>query len=149
MSLVSMARVLFTAAFVSLMAASCARGGPAEEPKSPSPAPAPSAEAPQKTKVGVMEGSIVFVDCPDKLDLREAERTINQLVEPCQSVPGGHARFRATLAPRGRIEIAAADGSSEGVIPICVLKHRLTHKVRVRKPCQLDVQIEERKISGH
>jgi hypothetical protein len=132
---------------VALAVQSC--GSPQREPPPPPlAAPPPEAQAEPATKVGVMEGSVVFVDCPDKLDVKEAERTINRLVEPCESVPGGTARFRATLAPRGRIEIAAADGSSEGVIPICVLKNRLTHKIRVNKPCQLDVQIEERKISG-
>jgi hypothetical protein len=144
MSLLSTARGLL----VALVAASCATQPP--EPAQPAAAtPAPAEQPAPAARVGVMEGSIVFVDCPDKLDVKEAERTINRLVEPCESVPGGSARFRATLAPRGRIEIAAADGSSEGVIPICVLTNRLTHRIRVKKPCQLDVQIEERRISGH
>jgi hypothetical protein len=130
---------------VALAVQSCS-GARRSEP--PEPAPTPLEEPAPEARVGVMEGSIVFVDCPDKLDVKEAERTINRLVEPCESVPGGSARFRATLAPRGRIEITAADGSSQGVVPICVLTNRLTHRIRVNKPCQLDVQIEEREISG-
>ena len=74
-----------------------------------------------------------------------AEKAMYELVEGCSSVPGGSAQFGATLRPGGQIEIAAAPGQPD-VVPICVLKHRLVHKVPLAKPCRLDVKIEETKV---
>jgi hypothetical protein len=77
---------------------------------------------------------------------RLAERAMYDLVEGCNSVPGGAARFGATLEPGGRIRIAAASGQPP-VVPICVLKHPLVHKVPLVKPCSLDVRVEEETVS--
>ncbi len=97
--------------------------------------------------MGVVEGSIMVKECPAKLDPKKAEKTMNALVGgDCSSVPGGKARFLATLKPGGGIEIAAPDGTDQGTIPICVLKGQLKHKLKLKKPCTLDVQIEERKM---
>jgi len=74
-----------------------------------------------------------------------AEKAMSELVEGCSSVPGGSAQFGATLQPGGRIEIAAAPGQPD-VVPICILKHRLTHKVPLAKPCRLDVKIEQTSV---
>jgi hypothetical protein len=68
-----------------------------------------------------------------------------QLVEGCSSVPGGSAEFEATLQPGGRIEIAAAPGQPD-VVPICILKHSLLHKVALVKPCRLDVKIAQTSV---
>ena len=106
----------------------------------------PVVAEPAAPKVGVVEGSVVFVDCPDKINAKEAEATVNRLVESCDEVPGRAARFRATLEPGGRIDISAPDGSNHGLIPICVLKHRLVHRIGLRKSCQIEVEIEERRI---
>ena len=73
---------------------------------------------------------------------RLAERAMYDLVEACASIPGGTTRFHATLQPGGRIEIVAGPGQPE-VIPICVVKHSLLHKVRLSQPCGLDVKLEE------
>jgi hypothetical protein len=73
---------------------------------------------------------------------RLAERAMYDLVEGCTSIPGGTARFHATLEPGGRIEIVNGPGQPE-VIPICVIKHSLLHKVRLSEPCGLDVKLEE------
>jgi len=74
-----------------------------------------------------------------------AESAMNALVEGCASVPGGSMQFHATLQPGGRIEIAAAPGQPE-VVPICILKHALVHRVQLTKPCQLDVKIEQTSV---
>jgi hypothetical protein len=75
-----------------------------------------------------------------------AEQAMYELVEGCSSVPGGSAQFRATLLPGGRIDIAAAAGQPD-VVPICVLKHRLVHKVPLANPCRLDVKIEQTSVA--
>jgi hypothetical protein len=77
---------------------------------------------------------------------RLAERAMYDLVEGCNSVPGGAARFEATLEPGGRIRITAVSGQPP-VVPICVLKHPLVHKVPLAKPCTLDVRVEEETVS--
>jgi hypothetical protein len=74
-----------------------------------------------------------------------AERAMSELVEGCTSVPGGSAQFAATLLAGGRIEIAAVDGQP-GLIPICILKHPLVHRVPLSKPCRLDVKIEQTSV---
>jgi hypothetical protein len=75
-----------------------------------------------------------------------AEKAMYKLVEGCSSVPGGSARFGATLLPGGRIEIAAAAGQP-GLVPICILKHPLVHKVPLANPCRLDVKIEQTSVA--
>jgi hypothetical protein len=77
---------------------------------------------------------------------RQAERAMDQLIEGCATVPGGKAQFEATLQPGGRIEIAGVAGQPD-VVPICILKHSLMHKVPLTKPCRLDVKIEQTSVS--
>jgi hypothetical protein len=74
-----------------------------------------------------------------------AESAMTALVEGCASVPGGSMQFHATLLPGGRIEISAAPGQPE-VVPICILKHALVHRVPLTKPCPLDVKIEQTNV---
>jgi hypothetical protein len=74
-----------------------------------------------------------------------AEATMAQLVEGCSSVPGGGAQFSATLEPGGLVQIAAAPGQPD-VVPICILKHSLVHKVPLTRPCKLDVKLEETRV---
>jgi hypothetical protein len=75
-----------------------------------------------------------------------AESAMLQLVEGCTSVPGGTAQFSATLQPGGQIEIAAVPGQPD-VVPICVLKHSLLHRVPLSRPCRLDVKLEQSSLS--
>ena len=70
---------------------------------------------------------------------------MDELVEGCVSVPGSTARFHATLQPGGRIEIAAGPGQPE-MIPTCVVKHSLLHRVPLSKPFGLDVVLEEKSM---
>jgi hypothetical protein len=74
-----------------------------------------------------------------------AERAMDELVEGCASVPGSMARFHATLLPGGRIEIAVGPGQPE-MIPTCIVKHSLIHRVPLSKPCGLDVKLEEKSV---
>jgi hypothetical protein len=74
-----------------------------------------------------------------------AEDAMARLVEGCSSVPSGRAAFQAMLQPGGRIEIAAAPGQPD-VVPICVVKHSLTHRVPLTEACRLDVRIEQTSV---
>jgi hypothetical protein len=112
------------------------------------PEPARSTSAPDATRAAkVVNATIVTNGCQNlgPAGARLAERAMYDLVEGCASVPGGAARFHATLRPGGRIEIVAGPGQPE-VIPICVLKHSLVHNVRLSSPCGLDVKLEETSV---
>jgi hypothetical protein len=69
-----------------------------------------------------------------------AERAMYELVEGCTTVPGGTAQFGASLLPGGQIQIAPTPGLPD-IVPICVLKHPLVHRVPLERPCRLDVKI--------
>jgi hypothetical protein len=114
-------------------------GAPAE---STPPVQEPSARAAQ-----VVNATILTNGCQDfgRANGKLAEKSMSELVEGCSSVPGGVAQFGAMLLPDGRIEIVAAPGQPD-VVPICVLKHPLMHKVPLVKPCRLDVKIEQTRV---
>lgn len=132
-------RVLGALALIALGAWSCTPKQPAA-----TSGPAPSASAaPTGKAVAVVEGSILVKECPAKLDPKQARKTLDMLAGDCTSVPGGSARFLATLMPGGRIDIAAPDGSDEGTIPICVLKNKLRHRLLIKHSCTFEVQIEQ------
>ncbi|MBK9000043.1 MAG: hypothetical protein IPM35_30360 [Myxococcales bacterium] len=140
-----MPRVLAASLLCSLPLLACAGGA---EPK---PAATPTASATPESagpKVSVVEGSVMLGECPAKLDKKKAEQTMNDLVSGCDDVPGGTAKFQATLRPGGRIEISAPDGSDQGTVPICVIKHKLSHKLFLAKPCTLAVQIEAKSVDA-
>jgi len=113
---------------------SCAPSGPARS--------AQGADGSRPARI--VNATVVANGCQNlgAASARLAERAMYDLVEGCTSVPGGTARFHATLRPGGRIEIVAGPGQPE-VIPICVLKHSLLHKVHLTAPCGLDVKLEE------
>ena len=95
----------------------------------------------------MVNATILTNGCQDlgKQSAKLAESTMNQLVEGCTTVPGGSAQFSATLQPGGRVEISSAEGQPD-VVPICILKHALVHKVPLTKPCRLDVKIEQTSV---
>lgn len=70
-----------------------------------------------------------------------AEAAINQLVDGCGSFSGEAVRFTATLLPSGAIQFEPRRDQSQ-TIPICVLHHPLTHRVRLKDACALDVKLE-------
>jgi len=90
----------------------------------------------------------MFTDCGvvSNMNAQVAQKTMRQLVEACNEVPGGTAQFTATLLVDGRIELATNDGGT-GTVPICVLRHELKHKVVVKKPCIMQVKMSERKAT--
>jgi hypothetical protein len=130
--------VRFVAAAIAITAA-CA------SPQRPSASPGD--QTPAGRAAQIVNATILTNDCQKLGTTRAqlAERAMYDLVEGCRSVPGGSARFEATLQPGGRIEITSAPGYAD-VVPICVLKHALSHKVPLAKPCRLDVKIEETRI---
>jgi len=98
----------------------------------------------------MVDAAVVVSQCPDqgRMNARLAQSAIRKLVEPCAGVPGGKAHFSAKLLPGGDIELASPEGdAAEGVVPTCVLKNRLRHKVLLKKACVFDVKLEERTVS--
>jgi hypothetical protein len=71
-----------------------------------------------------------------------AQAAINQLVDGCGAFTGDKVQFTATLLPGGAMQFEPKAGASQA-IPICVLSHPLTHKVKLQKACSLDVRLEE------
>jgi hypothetical protein len=117
-------------------------------PQRPTASPGEAAAEPSGRAAKIVNATILTNGC-QKLgatNAQLAERAMYDLVEGCRSVPGGSARFEATLQPGGRIEITSAPGYAD-VVPICVLKHALLHKVPLAKPCRLDVKIEETRVT--
>jgi hypothetical protein len=120
--------------------AACGANAPAETaPAVRSPSPARAAQ--------VVNATILANGCQEfgPADGKLAEKAMYELVEGCTSVPGGIAQFGATLLPGGHIDITGAPGQPD-VVPICILKHPLTHKVPLAKPCRLDVKIEQSSV---
>jgi hypothetical protein len=115
---------------------------------SPARSAAPPATQNPTRAAKVVNATIVANGCQNlgAASGRLAERAMYELVEGCTSVPGGTARFHATLQPGGRIAIAAGPGQPE-VIQICVLKHSLLHKVPLTGPCGLDVKLDETSVT--
>jgi hypothetical protein len=126
-------------AFVSLaLVAGCAASPP--QGNAPTPPAVPSAQ--------LVTALVLTNGCQSigRQSALLAESAMNALVEGCASVPGGSMQFHATLQPGGRIEISAAPGQPE-VVPICILKHALVHRVPLTRPCPLDVKIEQTSVS--
>lgn len=111
-------------------------------------APAPPARA-----ATLVTSSIVFGECPgaEQLDPKRASKEIEVMVAECRSVPGGKAHFSATLLPGGKVQLGSPSGDPRaGVIPTCLLQAKapLSHRIRLSKPCKLDVQLEETSSGG-
>jgi hypothetical protein len=95
--------------------------------------------------------SFVVQKCPDasKMNSHKAETALRQMLTPCDKVPGGSVHFAATLMPGGRIQLTSAAGEpDDGVVPMCALKHALTHPVSLERPCTFDVRLETGKASA-
>lgn len=118
----------------------------ASAPPAGSGAPAESS-APASPAAQVVNATILTNGCHalGASNARLAEKAMYQLIEGCDSVPGGRAEFEATLQPGGRVAITAVAGQPD-VIPICVLKHVLQHKVPLSQPCRLDVKLEQTSV---
>lgn len=71
-----------------------------------------------------------------------AQAAMNQLVDGCGSFTGGRVQFSATLLPGGAIQFVQGPDPAQA-IPVCVLTHPLTHRVRLQSACTLDVRLEE------
>jgi hypothetical protein len=115
-------------------------GSPQEAPATAPPSAGRSAQ--------VVNATILTNGCQSlgATKAKLAEKAMYQLVEGCDSVPGGVAQFEATLQPGGRIDIAVAPGQPD-VVPTCILKHSLLHHVPLVKPCPLDVRIEQTSVA--
>ncbi len=124
----------------------CSASPPPDPPAHvPAPAPEPT------SRVSLVNAAVVVSSCPDaaKMSSRQAQIAIEKLVSPCTQVPGGAAHFAATLLPGGRIELASPAGDpAEGVVPTCVLKHRLQHTMLLGKPCMFDVRLDARPLAA-
>lgn len=141
--------MLRPALFASVALCSLVACGPKEPPATASSATAASeasdASASASAPAAQMVNATILTNGCQALgaaNAKLAERAMYQLIEGCSSVPGGKAQFEATLQPGGRIEISGVPGQPD-VVPICVLKHSLQHKVPLTQPCRLDVKIEQ------
>lgn len=125
-----------------LLAGSLALGCGGGAKPSPSAPPTPAASS-SAGDISLVDATVVVKDCPDssKLDPNALERTLRKLAEGCSSVPGGLAQLSATLLPSGRIELAAADG----MVPTCVLKNPLVHRLPLKSACHTEVRVEEKR----
>jgi hypothetical protein len=123
----------------------CASTPPAEPPPPPPTTANPSSAGPSAQ---VVNATILTNGCRGlgKSNAMLAESAMYHLVEACTSVPGGSAQFEATLEPGGQIDIAGVPGQP-AVVPICILKHSLQHKVPLKAPCRLDVKIEQTMVA--
>jgi hypothetical protein len=139
-------------AVLGMLAMRVAACGPREPAASVSPGGAsadasiPPAE-PSGPSAQMVNATILTNGCQalGPANARLAEKAMYQLIEGCSSVPGGKAQFEATLQPGGRIQIGGVPGQPD-VVPICVLKHALEHKVPLTQPCRLDVKIEQTSV---
>ena len=130
-------RHLIAIVFVAVVVAGCA--------SSPPPGSVPT---PPAVPMAQLVNAVVLTNGCQSMGRQSAflaESAMNSLVEGCGSVPGGSMQFHATLLPGGRIEISAAPGQPE-VVPICILKHALVHRVPLTRPCPLDVKIEQTNV---
>jgi hypothetical protein len=119
----------------------CASPPPATTPSAATPAPGPP-PAHAVTAVVLVNGCAVS----GVENARLAQAAINQLVDGCSGFTGQHVQFTATLLPGGAIQFEQRPGASESV-PLCVLNHPLSHRVRLQKACSLDVRLEESLVS--
>lgn len=113
-----------------------------------SPKPSPVDTPPTEYPVSMVTSSVVMDACPDaaKINTKQAGKEIEELLGPCTKVPGGSARFSATLSPDGRVKLGSPSGdAADGVVPTCLLESQgqLKHKVKLRAACRFDVQLEE------
>jgi hypothetical protein len=133
--------------FLNIALVSCARSP--EPIHNNAPVASSSSDEDSNLPIGMVDATIMFTDCSVRSDMNTklAQKTMRQLVEACNEVPGGTAQFSATLNPGGRIELSTVDGGL-GTVPICVLHHELKHKVVVKKPCTMQVQMTERKTTS-
>ena len=104
------------------------------------PAPPPPAAIPAHAVTAVVLANGCAGLGADNAKL--AQSAMNQLVDGCGDFKGGRVRFSARLLPGGAIQFVQGPDPSQA-IPVCVLTHPLTHRVRLASACTLDVQLEE------
>jgi hypothetical protein len=106
--------------------------------KTPPPGPPPAPPAHAVSAVVLVNGCAhLGVD-----NAKLAQAAMNQLVDGCGSFTGGRVQFSASLLPGGAIQFVQGPDPAQA-IPVCVLTHPLTHRVRLQAACTLDVRLEE------
>ncbi len=129
------------AAIAALVVCAACASTPAPPSASPAPAVAPAPTSPPAHTVS----AVVLVNgCAHfgAENARLAEAAMNQLVDGCSGFTGERVQFTATLLPGGAIQFEPRPQDSLS-IPVCVLNHPLTHRVRLQRACSLDVRLEE------
>jgi hypothetical protein len=132
-------RRIFVPSLLSILLGSACASPPPSPAVSPTPAPAPTAAPAHSVS------AVVLVNGCAKLgaeNARLAQAAMNQLVDGCGGFTGDLVQFTATLLPGGAIQFEPRANASQS-IPLCVLNHPLTHKVKLQKACSLDVRLEE------
>jgi hypothetical protein len=130
-------RWLIAPTLVAALAIAACAAAPA--PPTAAPAPAPTAPPAHSVSAVVLVNGCAHFGVENA---RLAEAAMNQLVDGCGGFTGDRVQFTATLLPGGAIQFEPRPDESQS-IPICVLNHPLTHRVRLQKACSLDVRLEE------
>jgi hypothetical protein len=123
---------------VSILIASACASPPPPPVASPAP-PAPTAPPAHSVNAVVLVNGCAHFGVENA---RLAQAAMNQLVDGCGGFTGDRVQFTATLLPGGAIQFEPRPDASQS-IPLCVLNHPLTHRVRLQKACSLDVRLEE------
>jgi hypothetical protein len=109
---------------------------------SPAPAPTPPING---TSVVIIANRCQLT----KSASREAEATMNRLVDACNVVVSHPLAFGVVLQPNGSIGFASVGDAGGDEIPVCVAAQKLQHHVRLASPCNLDVRFEPTSIVAH
>src|SRR5580658_2713827 len=114
----------------------------------PSTAPAPSAAASTDRPAFAVAAVVPVNGCAHfgVANARLAQAAMNALVDGCSGFSGDKVQFTATLLPGGAIQFEPGPGDSKA-IPVCVLSHPLTHRVRLQRACSLDVRLEATSVA--
>lgn len=119
-----------------LLLAACASNPPAADP------------TPTGPTVHAVTAVIVANKCSglSQQDVKRAEDTMNKLVERCRAVPHGVRSFGVILLPGGDLQFTGDEDAGEDEVPICVVSHRLSHSVQLKKQCEIDIRLEQSKM---
>ncbi len=142
-SLASLASLTSPAAIAALVACAACASTPAPPSASPVAAPAPTSPPAHTVSAVVLVNGCAHFGVENA---RLAEAAMNQLVDGCSGFTGERVQFTATLLPGGALQFEPRPQDSPS-IPVCVLNHPLTHKVRLQKACSLDVRLEEGSVA--
>jgi hypothetical protein len=112
----------------------------------------PSSTTPSTTEPPVNGTSVIILanHCRLSKDAsRQAEATMNRLVDHCNGVFAHALTFGVVLEPKGTISFTSAGDGGNDEIPMCVATQQLQHRVKLTTACTLDVRFAPTSIVTH